>query len=723
MKYTLTPINHCVNARFNLPLSQGRGVIQSFIRDQSIWGEGGHIRTALVTLILLVTLLTQAQTVRERIDSERPGSFVDPKTLELARGFIRRDSNYYVGHMFEGAYLFFRANDELGFRKAIRPLRKALQKIEKDYDRQLRTRTNNFNLISEVFKYQSDYGLIADFLNHSYQNVEDQEGAMEVIRHVRSRDFQIEERFDSYNTMAWLYHRNRMYSSKNFSFLKNSVMENVEAANKSLDSALRKLKLDMPLNNGLFDPNVLNRFVHSQYLATCHYKAMIHDYLLNIDSTNYYYDILIQNGAHSSNNYANFKLAMAEFEDADIFFQEAENQGNDEKNTKEYYYMQGTLDIYRGHPEQADSLLHNVLQRQGSTPGYGWHSIGHARALLYEGLTAESQERTNKAARFQELHIGTTWGQEQYNLAVASLQYLNQVHAKKEFMFEHDEWYFWLNPINWYTWAKHTFQIRHQKMVLASLVAENPEREQVIYSLFSPENLISFDEVWSVIEGFGNEYFIDIYKKRLETDKRPRLKKFYHYVLGKLYLAEGAEKEAIQYFNLALADEEMDDQYLVLLKARIYEGLALATEGNERQKHILEMYKLYPQLMPFSGTNMMFNLKVNASDEFEEIVKSLRNTSIDFVEGNSMAPTVSVNITASSNTTRIDYSIEHKGLTTRTGSLQVEAHERADAGKLLAYRLFHINKTKVGGVANPQEEKRPDLKKNQPKPDSVSLIQ
>jgi len=41
-------------------------------------------------------------------------------------------------------------------------------------------------------------------------------------------------------------------------------------------------------------------------------------------------------------------------------------------------------------------------------------------------------------------------------------------------------------------------------LVLAELVARDPERAQVIYTIFSSENLINFDEVWSVIDGFGN---------------------------------------------------------------------------------------------------------------------------------------------------------------------------------------------------------------------------
>ncbi len=378
--------------------------------------------------------------VREAIDQERNEkmSFYDEKTFEKARGFVRRDSTYYVGHMFQGAYLFFRANDELGFTQAIAPLKKAFRLMEKDFDKQLRTRSNNYYDYNAVYRYHYDYGLIAYLLETSYQNIEMPDKAMEVLYHVRDRNFQLEQSISSYNTMAWIYHRNRVYTSKQFPFLKNSVKENVAMANKYLDSALYKIYNDNALNTGLFDPAFLNR----QYLGTFHYKAMIYDYKLEIDSATYFYDELIRNDAVSSNNYAEFKLAMGEFEMADEFFKEAEQKEfSGEKNTKEYYYMRGTLNTYRGHPEEADTLLRKVLKEQGATPGFGWHSIGLARALHYEGLTDESQERANKASRFQELHIGTTWGQEQYNLAVASLNYLNQLQFEREYFFENDEWW------------------------------------------------------------------------------------------------------------------------------------------------------------------------------------------------------------------------------------------------------------------------------------------
>ncbi|MCX8490054.1 MAG: tetratricopeptide repeat protein [Cyclobacteriaceae bacterium] len=646
----------------------------------------------LVVAVVLVVPAFAQNSIRQQIDSQRDGSFLDDKTHEKARGFIRKDSTYYVGHMLEGAYLFFRANDELGFRKAIAPLEKALEKIEYDFDPILRIRTNNYAVYSANYRYQFDYGLITYFLGRCYQNVELQDKAIEVLEHIRDRNFQVEINMDSYNTMAWIFHRNRVYTSKQFPFLKNSVEENVAAANRYLDLALQKIQNDMPVNNGLYDPKFINR----QNLSTYHYKAMIHDYLLDIDSANYYYDLLIQNQAYSSNNYAEFKLAMGEFEEAELFFQEAEERENSpEKTTKEYYYMRGTLATYRGHPEKADSLLNDVLQKQGSTPGFGWHCIGLARAQHYEGLTAESQERTNKAARFQELHIGTTWGQEQYNLAVASLNYLNQLQFKKEHWFEHNEWYFWLNPVNWYRWVKYTLEIRHHKMILASLVAENPEREQVLYSVFSPENLIAFDEVWSVIEGLGNEYFINSYKNRLATDKRPRVKKYFRYFLGRLYLAEGKKSEAINYFQQVLNDPDMDDPYQTMLTARVYEGLALASSGDDQWNYTHQLYARYPQLVPFSDLTMSFRLNIQGQpDEIENtILKEFRNSRVNITE-DKRDPVVSISFTKRGEALDVSYSVE--GIQSISGIIRIEASERKDAGKLLAYRLFNIQKNKIG---------------------------
>src|SRR5574337_1275391 len=211
-----------------------------------------------------------------------------------------------------------------------------------------------------------------------------------------------------------------------------------------LDSSIIKTGLDASIDVGLIDASRFNAL----YLFTYHYKAILFDYELEIDSANYYYDILLRTGYYSSNNYAEFQYAQGQFQLADDFFHEAETrEGSVEKRTKEYYYMRSHLDIYRGDPRSADSLLRHVIEVQGSTPGFGWHSIALSRALMYEGLTAESQQRLQKAEDFHELHIGTTWGQEQYNLCIASLGYNNSLHFKKEYDFERDQWYAWMNPV------------------------------------------------------------------------------------------------------------------------------------------------------------------------------------------------------------------------------------------------------------------------------------
>lgn len=572
----------------------------------------------LLPVLLLLSLQATAQSsVRAEIDSDRRYlNFDDEKALEKSREYIRKDSTYYIGYMYQGGFMFSRANDELGFSQAIVPLQKAMDLLEKDYDQQLRTRTSDLYTYLKVNVFQNDYCTIAYWLQQSYQNIENPAKAFAVLQHVRDRNLQLESSLESYNMMAWIYHRNRVYTpatGEKYAFLKNSVRANDSMAYLYLDSAILKIANDLPINSGLFDPSYLNR----QYLYTYHYKAILFDYSLQMDSANYYYNILLNTGYYSPNNYAEFQMAQGDFQNAEEYFKEAEaREGSSEKRTREYYYMRGQIDVYKSQPAAADSLLRKVLELQGSTPGFGWHSIGLARALQYEGLTAESQERINKAARFHELHIATTWGQEQYNLSVATLNYTNKVHFAKEYCFENAEWYFWLNPVNWYNVVRLSWKVHQYKTVLQMMVANNPERAQVIYPLFTSENLINFDEVWSVIDGFGNDYFIDVYKKMLEQDQRPRLKKYFNYMLGRLYLSNGDQSTAREYFTAVLEEVDSKDTYNQLLYARTCEGMALASENaTDVDYWTMKLYNAYPELVPFTDLKMKFRLQSAGESE------------------------------------------------------------------------------------------------------------
>jgi len=76
---------------------------------------------------------------RYEIDAKRIG--VDPSekdALPRSREFLRLDSTYYVGWMFEGIYKFERSSDLMGYRQAITPLRKALQLFERDFGNKMK---------------------------------------------------------------------------------------------------------------------------------------------------------------------------------------------------------------------------------------------------------------------------------------------------------------------------------------------------------------------------------------------------------------------------------------------------------------------------------------------------------------------------------------------------------------------------------------------------------
>jgi hypothetical protein len=187
-----------------------------------------------------------------------------------------------------------------------------------------------------------------------------------------------------------------------------------------------------------------------------------------------------------------------------------------------------------------------------------------------------------------------------------------------------------------------------------------------------------------------------MYEERLETDKRPKLKKYFRYFLGKLHLAEGNDKEAIRYFQQVLNDPERDDPYQTLLLARVYEGLALASGGTERANYTQRLYAMYPQLVPFTDLTMTFRLNAEAASPMaESILDELRKSRIEFTN-NKNVPTVTIAFIPAGEALDIHYSVNLNGFPAHEGVLRVEKNEVAGGGKVLAYRLFGIQKSKTG---------------------------
>src|SRR3954469_566757 len=111
-------------------------------------------RCVLLIFLLLVSCkfsFSQGNpTARYEIDAKRIGVYpTDKDALPRSREFIRLDSTYYVGHMYEGLYKFERSSDYLGYRQAIIPLHKALSLLEKDFGSNLQRLFSNVDFFRQ----------------------------------------------------------------------------------------------------------------------------------------------------------------------------------------------------------------------------------------------------------------------------------------------------------------------------------------------------------------------------------------------------------------------------------------------------------------------------------------------------------------------------------------------------------------------------------------------
>src|SRR6188472_2895634 len=68
--------------------------------------------------------------LRYEVDAKRSGTNMNSDdALPRSREFIRIDSSYYVGWLFEGVYKYNHAADYVGYKNAAVPLERALRQI------------------------------------------------------------------------------------------------------------------------------------------------------------------------------------------------------------------------------------------------------------------------------------------------------------------------------------------------------------------------------------------------------------------------------------------------------------------------------------------------------------------------------------------------------------------------------------------------------------------
>ena len=621
------------------------------------------------------------------IDAKRASENMNGEdALPRSREFKRIDSTYYVGWMFEGVYKYDHAADYLGFKNAIYPLSHALDLLEHDYAKALATRTSDPYVYYPVFRLQLDYTQIAYYLMSCYSNTDQPDKAFSVIRRSLHWNFQNQAYMDAYNYMAWTVHRNRFFKHDKYAFLRNSIDENEALANKYLDSAMRIAIRNKPLND-VFQPAVWE----NDRMAVYHYKNILYSYALNVDSAEHYFNLMRQAGRLPHNNYANFKVTCGDFRTAEEEYKIAATQDND-RRLQEWAYYSSILDIYKSKTREGIQLARDMMKAAGPTPGYGWYNIALARCLMYDGQISESQRYADRATDFKEVHIGTTLGQSQYEFSIQLLKLINKENERAMLQFEHSNW--WYNPSVLLDMAGKMSEKYMQEFLIINQFSQNPERDKVIYKLFSTESTVSWDEIWYLVHDFSTQYFVNRFEKEAATDKRRYIRKYFELMAAKLQMKLGHYSEAKSRLDKISGTPDIDEDYEKLFTARLYQ--AEAECAKELKSHsdydawMYKLYQLYPQLIPYCGLkmNMALNI-VGAADK--KVVDRLKDCNINWVTGLSTpAPVATISFNGQGSKKTITFSVQDRSGKYIVQKQSIDNKQPEETAIALAYRLFDV---------------------------------
>jgi hypothetical protein len=579
-----------------------------------------RFRIIAVMLILLGNAAHgQDQRARYEIDAKRMGvNIYDKDALPRSREFIRLDSTYYVGWMFEGLYKHEKSSDYIGYRAAATPLKKALFLLEKDFGKNLKLLFDAAQTdVAAYYKYY-DFLSICQALKQSYENIEMPDSVMWVLDKVESYQFP-EDQLKIKTAKAWTFHRNRFFTSKKFRFLKNSVEENEKMALYYCYQGLGPADAQQSLYS-----------LPGDRLNSYHYLAIIHNYLKNYDSTAYYYQQMQSYGAVSYNNYGLFEAEIGNFSIAKDYI--ARNLGSQSKMLQEPVYWIPMLEVYSGRTKQAIRLSKTEITRNGSTPGFGWYNLALARSYLYDGQLDSSEYALNKAAGFKELHIGTTLTQTQYDFTVnlLRLQLIDKKIALVKFV--NDGW--WYSPSSLYKITSLQLDKFLLQYVLVNQMINNPERDRLVYDLFCNESTTTYDEAWYLLKSLSLPYLMKKYEEYPKKDPRLNIYKYFKLFDAKLEWEDDNEKTALKKFELLLKETAPDTVSEKLFIARVFEGLAKCYDDNgDDDRYAITTNALleeYPQLIPFSNLTLRMKLNYSGVEDkvTEEAIDELKDCDI-----------------------------------------------------------------------------------------------
>lgn len=651
------------------------------------------ITCACVFLLSFICTNVYAQTqsaARYEIDAKRTNVLpTDKDALPRSREFLRLDSTYYVGWMYEGIYKFNRSADYLGYKNALVPLRKAFDLIDKDFGKTFYTLYNTpENLINNISRYQDLYQ-IYDALIESYDNLEMPDSVMSLIQKISGYGFKKDYGFGMFYHRAWTYHRNRFFTSEKYSFLKNSVHENEEMAFQWCYSGLAFIRKYKEEDDAVFGPGQSV----PEYLAICHYLALLHCYNKNYDSSEYYYQQLISGNAVSWNNYGGMQGEIGHFANAREYFAKDEDLSFMNGMLREAYFYIPELYVYAGRTRDAIEMGRKAITENASAPGFGWYSIGLARSYLYDGQLDSCALYLDKAANFKELHIGTTLTQSQYDFTIHLLQV--QLFDKKIALqkFMHKNW--WYSPPVLLEIASLKLQKFMAEYVVVNEMIFNPDRDRLVYDLFCAESTTSFDEAMYVLKDFSPDFFIDKYENYKKTDPRTDIQRYFDLCIATFKLQKSDEEDAISLLENMEKNIILDTANEKLFIGRLYEKLSIGYDelGDSRNADgaRAQLLNEYPQLVPFSGIKAKIFLSVSEENDpiIKQVIKDLKSCNIEFVNSPANADgNATISFSKKGNTYQASIHVESS-----LGKIIVERQqfifrEPGNAGYEIARRIF-----------------------------------
>lgn len=587
----------------------------------------------LATCSLLFVQSSHAQgnaAARYEVDAKRVGvSPVDKDALPRSREFIRLDSTYYVGYMYEGMYKEDKSSDLIGYRNAIPAIKKAFILFEKDYGSNLRTMFISPDLYMQSVNRYVDFLQIANTLRECYDNLEMADSVMWVLNRVESYNFP-KEHLPVTTYKAWTYHRNRFFTSSKFSFLKDSVAGNEKMAFQMCYNALTKIQRNKPKNDIWFGPMQSEQ----DKLSVYHYLALLHCYNKHYDSSEFYYQKMIEGGRVSWNNYGGMQHELGNLATAKEYFNR-DKYSVFQKHLREPFYYLPMLDVYAGRTKEALSTGKEAIDYAGSTPGFGWYNISLGRSYLYDGQLDSAQYVLNKAANFKEIHIGTTLTQSQYDFSINLLR-LQLIDRKMSLLkFADKGW--WYSPSAWVGLISLKVEKLLLQYVLVNQLSSNPERDRTIYELFCSESTVTFDESSYLIKDFSPSYFIKKYTHYEETDDRKNVTRYFRLLKRQIQWENGEEDEAMNGYEQMIKQVMMDTANEKLFMGRLYEGLCKGDKENgntaDYEFYSNALYEQYPQLVPFTGLEVKMKLSVSGieDDNTQKIIKQLKQCNIKWV--------------------------------------------------------------------------------------------